>query len=115
METATSDAVGKPSGPAAAVILAAGLAVFALGLLATLAEVIDGFGDWLIFSSRVGMLSGKTIIALCVYFLSWGGLTLAWRRSSPSLLKAAAATAILIALGLVGTFPLFFEMFGLEV
>lgn len=104
----------KPTGPAFAAVIAAALAAATMGLMATLAEVIDGFGDWLSFSGRVGMLSGETIVAIAVYFVSWACLALLWRRSNPPLRLVAIVTAALIVGGLIGTFPLFFRMFGVE-
>lgn len=102
----------KPSGPAFAAILAAALAFAVLGALTTFAEVSGGFGDWLAFSSRVGTLSGETLIAIAVYFATWAGLGLIWRRSDPPLPPVAVITAVLIAVGLLGTFPPFFHLFG---
>ena len=104
----------KPTGPAFAAIIAAGLAFAVLGATTTLAEVFDGFGDWLVFSGRVGMLSGETIIAIAVYFVFWAGLAFLWRRSDPPLLPVAVVTAVLVAAGLLGTFPPFFRLFGVE-
>ena len=106
--------IDKPTGPAFAAILAAGLAFAVLGMTTTLAEVFDGFGDWLAFSGRVGMLSGETIIAIAVYFFSWAGLVFLWRRYDPPLLPVVVVTAVLVAVGLLGTFPPFFHLFGVE-
>ena len=106
--------IDNPTGPAFAAIIAAALAAATLGLLATLAEVFDGFGDWLSFSGRVGMLSGETIFAIAVYFLSWAGLAFIWRRSNPPLRPVAVVTAVLVVAGLLGTFPPFFRLFGVE-
>jgi len=114
METMTPNSVEKPNGPVFAGILAAGLGFAVLGAVTTLAEVFDGFGDWLAFSSRVGMLSGETIVSIAVYFVSWAGLGLLWRRSNPPLLPVAVVTAALVAIGLLGTFPPFFRLFGVE-
>ena len=108
------NAIDKPAGPAFAAILAAGLAFAVLGAMTTLAEVFDGFGDWLAFSARVGMLSGETIIAIAVYLIFWAGLGFLWRRSDPPLLPVAVVTAVLVAAGLLGTFPPFFRLFGVE-
>lgn len=108
------NAIDKPTGPAFAAIIAAGLAFAVLGATTTLAEVFDGFGDWLAFSGRVGMLSGETIIAIAVYFLSWAGLGFLWRRHNPPLLPVAIVTAVLVVVGLLGTFPPFFRLFGVE-
>jgi hypothetical protein len=114
METTTKNSAEKPSGPAFAGVLAAGLAFAVLGVVTTLAEVFDGFGDWLAFSGRVGMLSGETIIAIAVYIVAWAGLGLFWRRSDPPLVPVAVVTALLVAVGLLGTFPPFFRLFGVE-
>ena len=103
-----------PSGPAAAAMLAAGIGTLVLGIMTTLAEGIVGIHDWLQFNDRVGPLSGKTIIAVAAFFGAWGLLTAAWRRSDPPLKRVAAATAALVLLGLVGTFPIFFQAFAGE-
>ena len=114
MNGETTRGEAKSSGPAAAAILATGLAAATLGVTPTLAEVFDGFGDWLSFSGRVGMLSGETLLAIGVYFGSWAVLAALWRRSSPPLRLVVIPTAVMIAAGLVGTFPPFFRLFGLE-
>jgi hypothetical protein len=36
------------------------------------------------------------------------------RRSDPPLLPVAVVTAVLVAVGLLGTFPPFFRLFGVE-
>ena len=53
----------RPSGPAAAVVLAAGLAWFTLGLLSVLTAASASVSDALTFSDRVGDLSGVTTVA----------------------------------------------------
>ena len=108
------NAIDKPTGPAFAAVIAAWLAFAVLGATTTLAEVFDGFGDWLSFWARVGMLSGETIFAIAVYFLSWAGLAFIWRRSNPPLRQVAVVTAVLVVAGLLGTFPPFFRLFGVE-
>jgi hypothetical protein len=104
----------RPFGPAAAVMLAAGAGVFVLGLLTTLAEASTGIKDGLQWNDRVGPLSGKTIIAACVFFCAWAVLAVAMRRSDPPWKPVVYATAALIALGLLMTFPTFFEAFAPE-
>lgn len=102
----------RPSGPAAAVVLAAGLASLTLGLLTVLTVASGAVSDALTLSERVGDLSGVTTGAAVVFFAAWLALALAWRRANPSLPRVAAATAVLIALGLLGTFPPFFNAFA---
>ena len=60
------------------------------------------------------VVSGETIVSIAVYFVSWAGLGLLWRRSNPPLLPVVVVTAALVAIGLLGTFPPFFRLFGVE-
>jgi hypothetical protein len=102
----------RPSGPAAAVVLAAGLACFTLGLLSVLTAASGSVSDALTLSDRVGDVSGISIAAFVVFFVTWAALTVAWRRADPPLTRIAAASGALIALGLLGTFPPFFNAIG---
>jgi hypothetical protein len=109
------EVVGEPrSGPAAAAILAGGIGSLVIGILTTWAEASEGFAEDLQFNDRVGPLSGKTIIAAIAFFGAWGILHLVWRRSNPPLRTIVIISAVLIVLGLIGTFPTFFEQFAAE-
>jgi hypothetical protein len=103
-----------PSGPAAAAILAAGIGTLVLGILTTWAEASEGFAEDLQWNDRVGPLSGKTITGTIAFFGSWIVLHLVWRRSNPPLRTVVLVSTILIALGLIGTFPTFFEQFAAD-
>ena len=109
---ATVSEQARPSGPAAAVLLAAGLGCFTLGFLSVLTAASGAVNDVLTVSDRVGDVSGLSVGATAVFFATWAGLTLAWRHENPRLMRIAAASACLIALGLLGTFPPFFNLFG---
>jgi hypothetical protein len=112
-ETSTTEAeLGRPSGPAAAVLLAAGLGCFVLGLLSVLTAASAGVSDALTLSERVGDVSGITTAAALIFVAAWAVLTLVWRRADPPLVRVAAAGGLLLALGLLGTFPPFFNLFG---
>lgn len=104
--------IGRPSGPAAAVVLAAGLASFTLGLLSVLTAASGSVSSGLTLSERVGNLSGVTTASAAVFFAAWGALAIIWRHADPPLLRIAATTGALIALGLLGTFPPFFNAVG---
>jgi hypothetical protein len=106
--------VDRPAGPVAAAVLAAGVGGFVLGLLTTLNEASTGVHDFLAFDEDVGPLSGKTIIAVIAYFASWAVLHGLWRRQNPVLRPILIATVVLIALGVLGTFPTFFQAFASE-
>jgi hypothetical protein len=102
----------RPSGPAAAVVLAAGLASFTLGLLSVLTAASASVSDALTLSDRVGDLSGLTMASTAVFFGTWAVLAVTWRHANPPLVRVAAVAAVLISLGLLGTFPPFFNLFG---
>lgn len=102
----------KPSGPAAAAVLAAGMGTFVLGLFTTLNEASTDINDFLRFSDDVGPLSGKTIIAAVAFFVSWAILGYLWREREIAWRPALTATVVLLALGFLGTFPTFFEAFA---
>jgi len=100
-----------PSGPAAALVLAGGIAVFCMGLVTTLSEASTGIGSALEWNDRVGSLSGKTLITVIVFAAAWVLLHMLWRRANPPLRTITIASVALIALGLIGTFPTFFQAF----
>lgn len=100
-----------PSGPAAAAILAAGIGTLTLGILTTWAEASTGFADKLQWNDRVGPLSGKTLVTVIVYAAAWIVLHLVWKRSNPPLRRIVTISVLLMAFGLIGTFPKFFQMF----
>ncbi len=104
--------IDRPTGPIAAAVLATGIGAFTLGLLTTLSEASEGIHDFLEFSDDVGPLSGKTILAVVAYFGSWAILHAVWRRQNPGLRPILIAGAVLVALGVLGTFPTFFQAFA---
>ena len=119
----TSDAPTKPNGPAAAAFLAAGIGAFVLGLNTTLAAVFppaDGATAWWDFAANyglgegVGPLSGKVIVAVLAYVISFVGFGLAWRGREIPLQPVLWAAGFLLLLGLAGTFPPVFEAFAAE-
>jgi hypothetical protein len=109
-----ADESERPSGPAAAVILATGIGSVMLGIFTTLNEASTSVHDWLEWDEGVGPLSGKSTLGALAFLLSWGLLTALWRRSNPPLRAVALLTILLVALGFVGTFPTFFQAFASE-
>ena len=121
MATATNGAPGstgdigyvdKPEGPISAAILAGGVGSAALGLFTTLAEASTTIKDWLNFNDRVGPLSGKTILAVVVWLATWGVLHGLLRTKEYETRRALTIALVLIALGVLGTFPTFFQAFA---
>lgn len=106
--------IERPTGPIAAAVLSVGIGALVLGFLTTVNEASEGVHDFLEFDEGVGPLSGKTIIAVIAYLASWAILHVVWRRQSPALRPVLIAGAVLIALGVLGTFPSFFQAFAPE-
>jgi hypothetical protein len=100
-----------PNGRAAAAILAAGIGSLALGLLTTLPEGIVPLRQALNFYNPAGPLSGKTAMAVVVWLVAWIALHGLWANREVAFGKVVMATLVLIGLGVLGTFPIFFELF----
>ena len=100
------------NGAAAAAILASGIGCLALGLLTTLAQALPPIKEALNFYSPTGPMSGKTILATALWLVAWAMLHFLWRSKQVDFRKIFVVTLVLIALGFLGTFPLFFQSFG---
>lgn len=106
------DYTDKPEGPIAAAILAAGIGALAMGVLTTLAEASTSIKDSLNLYDPVGPLSGKTIGAVIIWLVAWVVLHMIYRTKVVNSGKELAASLVLIGLGVLGTFPIFFQAFA---
>lgn len=104
----------KPNGPAVAVTIATGIGALVLGIFTLLSEASEGVHEFLEFSERVGPLSGKTVFGTAAFLLSWGGLHVALRDRELPWRVAIATFLVLLAIGLLLTFPPFFQLFKSE-
>jgi fluoride ion exporter CrcB/FEX len=105
----------KPDGPGAAMMVSAGIGIFALGLLTVLAEASEDIRDWLRkweWGQGVGPLAGKTTIASLIYIISLVLLWVIWRNKDVNLRTSFYVGLALGVLGAVGTFPTFFQAFA---
>ena len=84
----------------------------ALGFFPTLAAASEGVKDWLQWSDAVGPLSGKVLMAVLVWLVAWAVLHLVLRSRPYETRRALVISLVLIGLGVLGTFPLFFQAFG---
>ncbi|MGB2758040.1 MAG: hypothetical protein WBD02_10330 [Acidimicrobiia bacterium] len=110
--TAGIQYVDKPEGPIAAAIIAGGIVALAMGFFTTLAEASAGAKEWLLFNEDVGPLSGKVIMTIIVWLVSWAVLHVAYRSRAYETRRALIIAFVLIGLGVVGTFPTFFQAFA---
>jgi hypothetical protein len=115
METRATEATAeRPNGPVVAGLLAAGIGALVLGALTTVAEASESFGESLQYNDRVGPLSGKVIWATVAFVVSWVTLG-AWLRARDLEWRPVLiVTGVLVALGVLGTFPTFFQAFASE-
>ncbi len=112
MEGNTRQQKGLTNGPAAAAILASGIGSLGLGLFTCLAQALSTINAALSFYDPVGSLSGETTLAVVAWLAAWAILHVLWKREQVDFGKVFVATLILISLGLLGTFPPFFQVFG---
>jgi multisubunit Na+/H+ antiporter MnhB subunit len=66
----------------------------------------------LTFSTPVGPLSGKVTVAVAVWLAAWVVLHLVYRNKPAETRRALTGSLVLIGLGVIGTFPTFFQLFG---
>ncbi len=100
------------NGEAAAAILAAGIGSLALGVVASSSEVAGSLRPMLAFYRPVGPLSGRTTVAVVIWLVSWLILHFKWKDRQIDFSKIFVWTLLMVAAGLVGTFPPPFEKLG---
>ncbi len=102
----------KPNGPAAAAILGAAIGVFTIGVMTTLGEASPRIGSALAWWAPVGPLSGKTGVGILAWLIAWAVLASAYRGKDVDFGKITRWAWVLIVLGLLFTFPPFFDLFA---
>ena len=98
------------NGPSAAAILAAGIGLAVTGIVSALAEAIAAWSAVLVWSKPVGALSGKTTIGVAAWLVSWLILGLVWKDREVTLRPVLIVSAVLLAAGVLLTFPPVFEL-----
>lgn len=106
-----SDAHQK-DGTAVAAILAAAFGCAVIGLATVFAEASPAIKDFLTWSKSVGPLSGKTGMGVICWLVAWGCLHLTLRTREVSFARNWRRALVLLAVGLLGTFPPIFEFFA---
>lgn len=104
-----------PDGPAAAMLLSAGIGAVVLGLMIILAEVSPAANAWLgSFDLKLGAgpLAGKVLLSVLAYAVSLASLWGLWRNKDVNLKTISMVAYLLMGLGFVLTFPPFFVLFA---
>jgi hypothetical protein len=106
-QTAKSWTRVLPNGPAAAAILSAGAGCTFIGLIALAADASRPVAKLLTFYLPTGPLSGVSSVAILLWIGMWLILAKRWRVKNVALGKVNAAAFLLLALGILLTFPPF--------
>jgi hypothetical protein len=104
---ATSKEIAS-NGAAMAAFLAAGIGAFAMGFVVVLNEA--GIFSAPALYAPAGGLSGRSTLAVAVWLVSWVVLQQRWRDRDVKAGRVIFTALLLIALGLVGTFPPFWAL-----
>ncbi|MGA2987868.1 MAG: hypothetical protein ABSG32_29135 [Terriglobia bacterium] len=96
-----------PNGPAGAAILSAGAGCLALGILAVVADASKPMARLLTFYRPTGPLSGVSSLAILLWLVTWFILARRWRTKTVAIAKVNAVAFLLLALGVLLTFPPF--------
>ena len=101
--TSHSTIARDANGSAMAAFLAAGIGAFAMGAVVLLNEAGIFAAPTLYAPS--GGVSGRTTLATIIWLIAWAVLHNRWKSREMASGGVGAATLILIALGVLGTFP----------
>jgi hypothetical protein len=98
------------SGSTAATLLASGVGGAAFGIAVVAAESLEPVKQLFTLSTAVGPLSGKAVVAVAIYLLAWAALFLACRKRTMDFAVVLRVTAVLVGIGVLGTFPPFYGL-----
>jgi hypothetical protein len=102
----------QASGGIAAALLSAGFGCALFGFIVTLAEANPGVKDALILSQPTGSLSGKSTVAIACWLAVWPLLHWRLKDREVNLRGALRLTWMLVAFGVLATFPPFYNLFA---
>ena len=94
-----------PNGSAAAAILSCGIGIVAFAVTALAGDKSPAIKSGLIFYRPTGPLSGVAVIGVVCWILCWALLEWRWGNKSVSGKGVCTASLVLLALGLLLTFP----------
>jgi hypothetical protein len=120
MTTTSAERLAQPApihpieanGAIVAALLSAGLACALLGVATVVTEAHEPIKQLMTLSEPVGPLSGKTTVPTLAWLMLWPLLHLRLRTRDLDLRRATQLTLALVALGLLGTFPPFYQHFA---
>ncbi|HEY2469131.1 MAG TPA: hypothetical protein VGI45_15015 [Terracidiphilus sp.] len=103
-------AMMMPNGPGGAAVLAAGIGSFALGLISFTADKVGTLAKLLNIYHPTGPLSGVSTLSILMWLVAWVLLGYRWRRKNVDLRRVVAGSLVLLAVGILLTFPPFADL-----
>jgi hypothetical protein len=78
-----------------------------MGIVTVLQEMNDksAFAKSLVWNKGVGGLSGKSSVAIIIFFVSWAILHYVWKDKDTDFARMSSIAIALLFVGLLGTFP----------
>ena len=70
----------------------------------------ESIGKLLNFYNPAGTLSGVTTLAIIIWLVAWYALNRLWRAKTVPMVKVNVAAFVLLAVGLLLTFPPFVDL-----
>jgi hypothetical protein len=111
-ESASSAAAkGMRNGPAVAAVLAAGVGCFAIGAISVAADKMPSLARTLFFFRPTGPLSGVSTVAIIAWLAAWGVLHYRWQSRNVNSGRIVAIALVLLAAGVLLTFPPIGDLF----
>lgn len=103
---------GEPTrnGAAAAAILSACIGCCTLAVLAMIGDASKSAARMLTFYKPTGPLSGVTTLAIIVWMAAWLVFDRRWRQKSLAFARVTGVALVLLAIGLLLTFPPFEDL-----
>ena len=113
MATLAKNYIEKVNGPVSAALLAGGIGSAAMGLITLVYEINDksAFAKSMAWNKGVGGLSGKSMWAIIIFFVSWAILHYVWKDKETNFARISSIAIALLVVGLLGTFPPVWELF----
>jgi hypothetical protein len=109
-DTTTRGGEPLPNGPAAAAILAAGVGCGVLGILVVAADAFKPLAKLMTFYLPTGPLSGVSSVPILLWLVTWFILARRWRTKTVAIAKVNATAFLLLAFGILLTFPPFADL-----
>ena len=109
--SSNASAMLMPNGPGAAAVLAAGIGCFAMGVISIAADKLPVLAQRLNLYRPTGPLSGVSTVTIVVWLASWAMLHYYWQRRVVELRRINAIAFVLLACGVLLTFPPIGDLF----